>query len=83
VGQLIKELGKITPLSDEIKSKKSKFGQESDSSNYLLEYVDKDAMIRVRNYLMNTTLPPDPPDKPNRFYNLIEITKFYDTEVKP
>jgi hypothetical protein len=81
VPQLMTELEKITPLSKEIDQKK--FRTESDSANYLLEYVDKDKMFRVRNYLIKATLPPDSSDAPESYHNLIEVTKFYDKEAIP
>lgn len=79
--EFMKELGEITPLAGEIKE--SGFRHESDSLNYLWEYVDKDKMFRVRNYLMRTVLPPSPPDSPEQYYNLIEVTRFYDKEAIP
>ncbi len=81
VPELINHLDKLTPLAKEINPKE--FRHESDSLNYLWEYVDKDKMFRIRNYLMKATLPPNPPDSPPIFYNLIEITKFYDKGVIP
>ena len=81
VPELMKQLGDITPLSRNIKE--GAFMQQLDSLNYLLEYVDKDKMLRVRNYLMKTILPPEPTDSPERLYNLIEITRFYDKEAIP
>jgi hypothetical protein len=81
VPELMQELEKITPISQEIKE--GSFRHVSDSLNYLLEYVDKDKMFRVRNYLMKTVLPPDPPDGKEKYYNLIEITKFYDKGAIP
>jgi hypothetical protein len=56
---------------------------ESDSLNYLLEYVDKEKMFRIRNYLIKATLPPASPDAPESYHNLIEVTKFYDKEAIP
>jgi hypothetical protein len=81
VPELMRELEKITPLSKEIDQKK--FRTESDYLNYLLEYVDKGKMFRIRNYLMKATLPPDPPDAPESYHNLIEITKFLNKEAIP
>jgi hypothetical protein len=81
VPQLMKQLEILTPLAKEIKE--GSFKHVSDSLNYLLEYVDKDKMFRVRNYLMKTVLPPDPPVGKEKFYNLIEITKFYDKGAVP
>jgi hypothetical protein len=81
VPELIDQLDKLTPLAREINEKG--FRHESDSLNYLWEYVDKDKMFRIRNYLMKATLPPNPPDSPEKYYNLIEITKFYDKGVIP
>jgi hypothetical protein len=81
IPELMKELEKITPLSKEIDQKK--FRTESDSVNYLIEYVDKVKMFRVRNYLMKATLPPDPTNSPESYHNLIEVTKFYDKEAIP
>jgi hypothetical protein len=77
----MKQLQEITPLAGEIRD--GAFKQQSDSLNYLLEYVNREQMIRVRNYLMDTILPPGSPNGPNKLYNLIEITKFYDKEVIP
>lgn len=81
--ELMKELDKITPLSKALKGKEDAFRHEADSTNYLLEYIDREGMFRVRNYLMKTVLPPSPPNSPDKFYNLIEITKFYDKEAIP
>ncbi|HBC47497.1 MAG TPA: hypothetical protein DEO84_01290 [candidate division Zixibacteria bacterium] len=81
IPELMKELEKITPLSKEIDQKK--FRTKSDSVNYLIEYVDKVKMFRVRNYLMKATLPPDAPDALESYHNLIEVTKFYDKEAIP
>jgi hypothetical protein len=81
VPQLIDQLAKLTPLARDIDEKE--FRHESDSLNYLWEYVDRDKMFRIRNYLMKATLPPNPPDSPEKYYNLIEITKFYDKDVIP
>jgi hypothetical protein len=79
--ELMNQLDKLTPLAGEIDEKG--FKHESDSLNYLWEYVDRDKMFRIRNYLMKATLPPNPPDSPEKYYNLVEITKFYDKGVIP
>jgi hypothetical protein len=81
VPELMDKLNKLTTLAKKIDEKG--FRHESDSLNYLWEYVDKNNMFRIRNYLIKATLPPDPPDSPAIFYNLIEITKFYDKGVMP
>jgi hypothetical protein len=81
IPELMKELEKITPLSKEIDQKK--FRTESDSVNYLIEYVDKVKRFRVRNYLMKATLPPDAPDALESYHNLIEVTKFIDKGMIP
>ncbi|HBC45441.1 MAG TPA: hypothetical protein DEO84_00130 [candidate division Zixibacteria bacterium] len=81
IPDLMNQLEKLTPLSKQIEIKK--FRTESDSSNYLLEYVDKDKMFRIRNYLIKATLPPDSSDAPESYHNLIEVTKFYDKEAIP
>jgi hypothetical protein len=81
VPRLMDQLDKLTPLAKEIYEKR--FRHESDSLNYLWEYVDNDKMFRIRNYLMKATLPPNPPDSPAIYYNLIEITKFQDKDVMP
>ena len=81
--EFIEELDKITPLAKNLEGKEKTFHNEADSTNYLHEYIDRDGMFRVRNYLMKTVLPPSPPVGPEQYYNLIEITKFYDKEAIP
>jgi hypothetical protein len=83
VSEFIRQLDKITPLSTGLKGKEAAFMQKSDPQNYLLEYIDRGAMIRFRNYLLSEVLPPGPSTGPKKLYNLIEVTKFYDKEAIP
>lgn len=60
------------------------FRRIDDERNYFLEYVDRENMIRVRNYLITgLDIFGIVATKGTLTYNLIEITKFIDPEVMP
>ncbi len=68
------------------KTKDNAFKMRDDGENYMLEYIDKENMMRVRNYLISSSnifgLSVTEEDE-LKTYNLIEITKFIDPEVIP
>ncbi len=75
----VKELSSAYRMTD-----KSSFKRIDDKGNYLLEYVDRENMMRVRNYLIyGTFILAGSETGESRKYNLIEITKFIDKEVMP
>lgn len=82
VDELNEQVRKLSPtyrMAD-----KSSFKRIDDKGNYLLEYIDRENMMRVRNYLIyGTLILPGSETGESRKYNLIEITKFIDKEVMP
>lgn len=66
------------------KTKGKSFKQIDEERNYLLEYVDKENMMRVRNYLVDATFIFDDTRQGETLkYNLIEVTRFIDEDVIP
>jgi hypothetical protein len=82
VDQLSEQLEKLSTSSS--KPHKDSFNRIDDKGNYLLESVDRENMIRVRNHLIyGTFIFPGTDSGVSKLYNLIEITKFIDPEVMP
>jgi hypothetical protein len=76
-----KELSPIVELEDN-----DKFVEKENNYIYFVEYVDKDRMLRVRNYQIVKYTKDEAEAKEfpkGRYYNLIEITKFLDEEAMP
>ncbi|MEE9555159.1 MAG: hypothetical protein V3W18_12785 [candidate division Zixibacteria bacterium] len=82
----------VNELQDEIVNlsnaykihKRRSFKRIDDEKNYLLEYIDKEDMIRVRNYLITgSNIFGISLTEGASICNLIEITKFIDPEVIP
>ena len=66
------------------KTKDDLFKRIDEEKEYFLEYVDRENMMRVRNYLVDATFIFDDSTQGRMTrYNLIEITKFIDPEVMP
>jgi hypothetical protein len=82
VDELKKQVNKLS-ASYRIADKNS-LKRVDDKGNYLLEYVDRENMMRVRNHLIyGTFIFPGTEKGVSKLYNLIEITKFIDPEVIP
>ena len=63
-----------------------KFIQKQNEYIYFTEYLDRDQMIRVRNYQVIKYAKDEAEAKEypkGKYYNLIEITKFLDKEAMP
>jgi hypothetical protein len=63
-----------------------RFVEMENDQIYFVEYVDKDKMLRVRNYQVVKYAQDEAEAKEfpkGRYYNLIEITKFLDEEAMP
>jgi len=71
--------------SNYIQADKNNFISEKDKVIYFTEYIDRDSMMRIRNYQMAKVGVSE--DRAHhegkRYYNVIEITKFLDKEVMP
>jgi len=68
------------------KADKNLFKTRNNEDNYFLEFIDKENMMRIRNYLINSsniTGLEKNMESDLKTYNLIEITKFIDPEVIP
>jgi hypothetical protein len=91
--KLLTEVRKISSLIDGLEIGADDFVRRDDPGNYFLEYVNRDALVRIRNYQMKAILPPDPPDTTiqetidfrdtRKPYNLIEVTKIIDGSIIP
>jgi len=82
IDELQNEVRKISP-SYKIADSGS-FKRIDEKQNYFLEYVDRENMTRVRNYLIyGTFIFPGKTEGENKRYNLIEVTRFIDKEVIP
>jgi hypothetical protein len=80
--QLQNEVGKLSPSYRETKD--DSFKRIDEEKDYFLEYLDRDNMMRVRNYLVDATfIFDDSRQGTMKKYNLIEITKFIDPEAMP
>jgi hypothetical protein len=63
-----------------------RFVEMENDQIYFVEYVDKDKMLRVRNYQVVKYAQDEAEAKEfpkGRYYNLIEITRFLDKEAMP
>lgn len=80
--ELQDEVQKLSPSYR--KTRDDSFKRIDEEKNYFLDYVDRENMIRVRNYLVDATfIFEDTRQGKTTQYNLIEITKFIDPEVMP
>ena len=78
------EAGKLSPAIEF--QKKDSFTEMEDDYIYFVEYVDRDRILRVRNYQvieywMDEDKVKESPE--GKYYNLIEITRFLDEEAMP
>jgi len=91
IEQLQDEINSISPLFGKVNE--TKFTVRKDELNYFIQYIDREIMLRVRNYKIFEWQYPDPNEIPaggryfdymgKKYYNLIEITRFIDKEVIP
>ncbi len=80
--QLQNEVRKLSPSYR--KTKNDSFKRIDEEKNYFLEYIDRENMMRVRNYLVDATFIFDDSGQGTmKKYNLVEITRFIDPEVMP
>ena len=84
INQLKTEAEKLSPVVQFGDDKK--FIQKQNEYIYFTEYLDRDQMIRVRNYQVIKYAKDEAEAKEypkGKYYNLIEITKFLDKEAMP
>jgi len=84
IDQIKAEAGKLSPAVEF--QKKDSFTEMEDDHIYFVEYMDRDRMLRVRNYQvieywMDEDKVKESPE--GKYYNLIEITRFLDEEAMP
>jgi hypothetical protein len=82
VSQLQAEVQKLVLSYRE--TKEDSYKKIDEEKNYFLEYINRENMLRVRNYLVDATfIFDDSRQAAKTTYNVIEITKFIDPEVMP
>ncbi len=80
--QFLSQVRGVSSIIDGLKIAGGDLTQKDDPDNYLLQYINKQALIRLRNYQLEAVLPPaDPGSRTPRIYNLIEITKILDGSI--
>ncbi len=80
--QFLTQVRGISSITDGLKIAEGDFTKKDDPDNYFLQYIHKQALIRLRNYQLEAVLPPAGPEsRTPRKYNLIEITKIVDRSI--